>query len=150
MTHSWIVRTSAATVLATLLLTACGGGTSKHAASTSRSSTTSTPGAGLPPGVVVATSIPNSVANSPALRKNVTISACQAVDGGWSASGTAINPGAQSEDYTITVFFTDDAATVIDSVETKVSVSPGGHEKWTAAGKFIAPAKTLCVLRGVG
>jgi hypothetical protein len=109
-----------------------------------------TPPPGLPTGVKAATSIPASVPNSPSLRQNVDISTCKAVEGGWSAAGTASNPGSKQAGYTITVFFTTTSATVIDTVQTHVTVKPGDKQTWTASKKFTAPPKTLCVLRGVG
>jgi hypothetical protein len=131
-------------------------GSSNHKASAPASSahpsvsTSVSSAPGLPPGVVNATSLPVSPPNSPALRSNVSVSSCAATTGGWGASGTATNPGTASADYTITVFFTTVNATVIGSAQTHVTVKAGGKESWSASATFTAPAKTLCVLRGVG
>ncbi|CAN5633050.1 hypothetical protein BH10ACT8_BH10ACT8_16860 [soil metagenome] len=104
---------------------------------------------GLPSGVTGATSVPASPPNVAKLRTNVTMNACKATSGGWAASGDARNPGTNSVDYNVSVFFTTAAATVIGSGSAKVSVQPGGTEKWTVTGKFHPAAKTLCVLVGV-
>jgi hypothetical protein len=156
------VLTRNAAVVAAALLTAVVvvAGCTHSSKPTARSSTSAKPSKpstdataaapGLPPGVKGATSIPVSVSNSPALRRNVDMSTCKAVEGGWSAAGTATNPGSKQVDYTITVFFTTTSATVIDTVQTHVAVKPGGKQTWTASKKFTAPPETLCVLRGVG
>jgi hypothetical protein len=78
------------------------------------------------------------------------MSTCKATKGGWTAGGSATNPGSKTADYTITVFFTTTAATVVGSAQTRVRVKPGAEETWTAGKKFTAPRRTLCVLRGVG
>ena len=97
-----------------------------------------------------ATPVPTQVANDTKLRKNVTLSSCKSVAGGWGASGTAMNPGTKPVDYTITIFFTTTSATVVSTAATHITVSPGGKEVWTVNRKFKAPPKMLCVLRGVG
>jgi hypothetical protein len=100
--------------------------------------------------VAGATSVPTKVANNVKSRKNVQLTSCKKVAGGWGAAGTASNPGTKAAAYTITVFFTTTSATVVGMGKTQVTVAPGGTQDWTAAGKFKAPAKMLCVLRGVG
>ena len=104
---------------------------------------------GLPSGVVPPESVPTDVPNDPDARPDVAIDTCQATDTGWSASGTATNPAATATTYTITVFFTTDAGTVIGFADmtAEVAASKTGH--WTVAAEFGAPASTLCVLRGV-
>jgi hypothetical protein len=142
--------TGAATAaVATILLTACT--ESSHHDAVESSKTTATPKAvGLPNGVVGATDVPTTVPNKADLRKNVAISSCEAVEGGWAASGTASNPGKNATSYTITIFFTTDQATVISTGQTTVQVQPDGKQSWSVNQKFTAPAHTLCVLRGVG
>ena len=78
------------------------------------------------------------------------ITKCAAVDGGWSASGTAKNPGTADATYAITIFFTDAHATVQDFATASVTVKPGQTRDWTAAKKFAAATPTNCVFRGVG
>jgi hypothetical protein len=110
----------------------------------------STPTAGvLPADVVAATAVPTAVPNNPASRKNVAISACAATKGGWKATGSADNPSGTKLTYTITVFFTSDAATVLGTGQTKVTVQPHSDQQWTVAAKFRPAPQTLCVLRGV-
>jgi hypothetical protein len=121
-------------------------GSSSHSSKPSSKSGSAT---GLPSGVTGATSVPASPPNVAKLRTNVTMNACKATSGGWAASGDARNPGTNSVDYNVSVFFTTAAATVIGSGSAKVSVQPGGTEKWTVTGKFHPAAKTLCVLVGV-
>jgi hypothetical protein len=105
---------------------------------------------GLPVGAVPAESIPTDVPNDANARTNVTMNSCNSIKGGWSAAGTVTNPGPKTVEYTITVFFTTTAATVIDSAQSKVSVAAGSKKNWNASKKFGAAAKMLCVLRGVG
>jgi hypothetical protein len=97
-----------------------------------------------------ATAVPTEVPNDTALRKNVQLSSCKRITGGWGASGTATNPGTTSVDYTITIFFTTSKATVVSTGATHITVDPGDTQTWTVQRKFIAQPKTLCVLRGVG
>jgi hypothetical protein len=105
---------------------------------------------GLPPGVTGATSLPSNIPNIVTLRKNVQVSSCAAVAGGWAATGTATDPGAAAAEYTITVFFTTTGATVIDAAQTKVSLTAGQSRTWKISEQFHAAPTMLCVLRGVG
>lgn len=97
-----------------------------------------------------ATAVPTKVANDIELRKNVQLSSCKRIAGGWGASGTATNPGTKPVDYTITIFFTTAKATVVSTGATHITVNPGDKQNWTVHRKFAAHPKTLCVLRGVG
>jgi hypothetical protein len=97
-----------------------------------------------------ATAVPTEVANDVELRKNVQLSSCKRIAGGWGASGTAANPGTKPADYTITIFFTTAKATVVATGATHITVDPDDTQKWTVHQKFVADPKTLCVLRGVG
>jgi hypothetical protein len=102
------------------------------------------------PKAAPATSIPASPPNDPAARQNAQITACKATKDGWEADGSATNPGTAPVSYTITVFFTTTAATVVSTAETKVTINPGATEKWAASSTFAADPQMLCVLRGVG
>jgi hypothetical protein len=94
--------------------------------------------------------VPTDVPNTPALRANVAISDCERDGEGWKASGTALNPDDKAIEYTITVFFTTDKATVIGTGDTKVSVPPGESADWEIRADLTPAPETLCVLRGVG
>ncbi len=144
-----LVTAVAVSVVAVVALAGCTGAPAPHPtpSPTARGGQSIT---GLPSGVTPAPSIPATVPNTPALRADVRLAGCKPTADGWSASGTATNPGDAAATYTITVFFTTTAATVIDSATSKVTVKPHDDGKWTAAAAFAAPAKTLCVLRGVG
>lgn len=113
------------------------------------SATTRTPEA-LPEGVKPASNIPTKVPNDTKLRKNVLLSTCEKTDKGWSAAGTASNPGKKTVEYEITVFFTTSQATVIETGKTKVEVKPGKDAKWSIKKDFKTAPTMLCVLRGVG
>ena len=141
----------AAVGLAVSAAAGCTSGSSNHSASTQPSTAqpsgkTSSSGSS----VAGATAVPTRVANNVKSRKNVQLSSCTKVAGGWGAGGTAANPGTKAAAYTITVFFTTTSATVVGIGKTQVRVAPGGTQDWTVTGKFKAPAKMLCVLRGVG
>jgi hypothetical protein len=97
-----------------------------------------------------ATAVPSEVANDIDLRKNVQLTSCKRIAGGWGASGTAANPGTKPVDYTITIFFTTAKATVVSTGATHITVDPGDTQHWTVNKKFAANPKMLCVLRGVG
>ena len=112
--------------------------------------TSATPHAGLPSGVSGATNVPTSVPNDPARRADVTLAHCAAAPGGWAAGGTIQNPRTKASTYRITVFFTTTSATVVGVGKASVHVSGGASQAWQAVGHFHPPAKTLCVLRGVG
>jgi hypothetical protein len=84
------------------------------------------------------------------LRQNVTLSACHSTAHGWAATGTAHNPTAKPVKYTITVFFTTAAATVIGTGVAHLKVEPGRTADWAVSPRLRGPANTLCVLRGVG
>jgi uncharacterized lipoprotein YajG len=141
--HSRFLLVAAAGLL---LLTGCTSGPTPGAIATHPA----TDVAGLPKGVQQATAVPTSVPNTPELRKNVTLAACEKADGGWQASGTATNPGGDPADYTVTVFFTTDKGTVLGTADTKVTVAPGEKKPWTVAAHLTPAPTTRCVLRGVG
>jgi hypothetical protein len=146
-------------VVAVCALTALAGCTSsaKHPSASSSAKSSASASASkavaageLPSGVTQPPSVPTSVANVVALRKNVLISSCKATSTGWGAAGTVTNPAATAHNYVVTVFFTTIHATVIGFGSTTVMVQPGGKESWTVDSKFHAPSVTNCVLRGVG
>jgi len=105
---------------------------------------------GLPTGVQQATDVPTEVPNTPALRRNVTVSTCEKADDGWKAAGTAKNDTDDPVELTVTVFFTTDKGTVLGTGDTKVAVKPQSSADWTVTSKLTPTAKTVCVLRGVG
>jgi hypothetical protein len=93
--------------------------------------------------------LPATVPNVVSLRRNVTVTSCHAISGGWEASGTASNPGAGPVTYQITIFFTTPRATVLDYAAASVAVQPGKTGGWTAEQHFATVPGILCVLRGV-
>ncbi len=105
--------------------------------------------AGLPAGVVADTKVPMAVANSVTLRKQVQLASCSRVTGGWRASGSAKGVHGHTS-YTVTVFFTTAANTVIATGSTKVPVDRANPSSWKVVGHFLAPAGTRCIFRGVG
>lgn len=97
-------------------------------------------------GVKVPTKIDNVVAD----RKNVALTSCSSTQGGWAASGVAANHGGSETSYKVTVYFTDQAATVLGTGVTSVSVAPGHVTRWRIAAHLVAqPGGTRCVLVGV-
>jgi hypothetical protein len=168
MQHSRLPRLAACTVVAvaiSAMISGCTSGAKKTAAAQSRSASsavaTSGPastGTAGPTGAattappIVQNTLPpaTSIVNDVTKRKSVAITACAATAGGWTASGTAANTGGKSVKYDITIFFTNDQATVEDFATASVTVKAGGNEKWTATKKFTAATTTRCVLRGVG
>ena len=94
--------------------------------------------------------VPAEVPNDPAKRVNVEVSTCAAATGGWSAAGTAQNPGTESVTYAIMVFFTTQAATVVGTAETSVTVAPGESLEWSVSAQIADASDLRCVLRGVG
>ncbi|MEU7524301.1 hypothetical protein AB0A74_01045 [Saccharothrix sp. NPDC042600] len=98
-----------------------------------------------------AADIPASVANDVDRRKHAVITSCRpGPDGGWEARGTVTNSGQAAHDYSITIFFTTENATVLDHAATSVTVEGGATGEWSAQKNFPAPPNVLCVLRGVG
>lgn len=120
--------------------------------SSSTSVPVATPTTAAPPSattVPVQHPLPSTVPNNLTLRKNVAITACHAVTGGWAAEGTATNPGTSPDNYQITVFFTTPRATVLDYATVAVAVQPGKTAQWTAEQHFATVPGMNCVLRGV-
>lgn len=103
----------------------------------------------LPEGAEPAEDIPTDVANDVGLRANVVLTDCLPTDGGWEATGTAVNQGAVTRMYEITVFFATPAATVLDHATTTVSVEPGDVATWSASKQFASGGEAQCVIRGV-
>lgn len=103
----------------------------------------------MPADVTPATNVPTAVPNKPAWRKNVVVTTCTAADHGWAAHGTVRNPAKRALVYHLTVFFTTTSATVLGVGRARVRVLSGATQPWQATGRFTAPNKVLCVLRGV-
>jgi hypothetical protein len=138
--------------LAAALVLSASGGSSNSSAPTTLAPATSTPADGAAAGsstTVAPVVVPTSVPNNEVKRQLVTITSCAAVAGGWSASGTAANPGRTTASYAITIFFTTAYNTVLDFATASVSVAPGKTAKWVASKKFSAVTQLVCVLRGV-
>ena len=93
--------------------------------------------------------VPQSVPNDVNARRDVTMSACRAATGGWSAGGTVKNGTGKSATYVITVFFTNTHATDLGFANTSVVVAAGKSKPWTVKATFAAPRSVRCVLRGV-
>jgi hypothetical protein len=101
------------------------------------------------PGVGV--KVPKKIDNVVADRKNVTLTSCSPTQGGWAASGEAVDHGGSGTSYKVTVYFTDQEATVIGTGVTTVAVAPGHVARWRIATHLVAqPGGTRCVLVGVG
>lgn len=135
-----------ASAAAAVLLAGCGTvSSSSHAQAAAAKPAGSSAASALP----AQHPVPASVANSDLLRKQVAITACAAIPGGWEAKGTATNPAATSITYRITIFFTTPQATVLDDAVTTVLVQPGKTATWAASQKFTTVSHMNCVLRGV-
>ena len=110
-------------------------------------------GSGAPttaPAVILkAAALPHKVANEPSLRKNVTQTSCAAIPGGWSAGGTAQNPGPHAVTYKITVYFTTEHATTLNFAVATVHVPAGQSSAWVAQKKFKAQPQMLCPMPGI-
>lgn len=94
--------------------------------------------------------VPTEVPNTPALRADVEITACERGGDGWKASGTARNSADEDTSYTITVFFTTDKATVLGTGDTTVKVPAGESAEWEIRADLTPASEMRCVLRGVG
>ena len=84
-----------------------------------------------------------------AKRKAVKIEKCEATSDGWQAIGTVTNPGQNTTDYKVTVFFTTSKATVIATAAADVTVKANKTGQWTAKAKFKGEDGMRCILRGV-
>lgn len=89
------------------------------------------------------------IADDPDLREIVLLTGCDAVDGGWGATGTAENPGASDVSYTVVVIFTDAQARNVTSSTVEIPVAAGETVDWEAVAEFDPPEGTQCVLAGV-
>lgn len=93
--------------------------------------------------------VPTKIANQPSVRKNVVQNKCAAIPGGWSAEGTATNPGKKPVTYKILVHFTTTKATTLGYAQVLVPVRPGKTVPWTAKKEFHADKKMLCPMPGI-
>jgi hypothetical protein len=102
------------------------------------------------PIAIGATDVPTAVPNKPALRKDVTLTSCQAAKGGWQAGGTIVNHSSKARKYRIEVFFTAPTTTVLGSGSASVHVDAGASKTWTIDNDRFTPTKpTVCVVSGV-
>lgn len=129
------------------MLTMSGCGSSQRHDTTPTSSSATTVVAPPVTGTAVpGTTIPNNVN----LRKNVTMSSCGAVTGGWAAGGIAVSAGGKTTTYTITIYFvTSPGDTVQASGVTQVTADPGRTADWQVVAHFSVKSGIQCVLRGV-
>jgi len=107
------------------------------------------PTATASPAVVGATDAPTIVPNDPDLRKDVTMTSCGAVKGGWQASGRIINHSSAARDYHVEVFFTSLQTTVLGSGVIVVRIDAGASKAWKVADQFTPAKPTVCVVTGV-
>lgn len=89
------------------------------------------------------------IPDNPDLREIVLLTGCDAADGGWAATGTAENPGADAVTYQVVVIFTDAQSRGVTSSTIEVPVDAGATVDWTAGAEFAPPEGTQCVLAGV-
>lgn len=132
-----------ALALPTFLLVGCAA--SSSSADSSASAAADQDGA-VRPGVTIPTDVPNESD----LRANVEISACVSDGDGWKAAGVARNPSGEDIAYKVTVFFTNDKATVLGSGDAAVKVSAGKSANWEVRADLTPASNMRCVLRGVG
>ena len=93
--------------------------------------------------------VPTKVPNQPGARKAAVITDCAADAHGWHASGTVKNAASADATYTITVFFTNQSATVLGFASKQVPVGPGATADWSVTDATVNSSHTRCVLRGV-
>lgn len=134
------------TLLALATVSGCAGTAPTHSRAGSADATASKPVAAGAQPVLPA---PSSIANDLDKRKHVSITACEAVAGGWHAAGVATGSSSKDESYKVVVYFTSPTATVLAYGDTTVDVRPGKGGSWEVRQKFAAPKGTLCVLRAV-
>ena len=135
------ITVAALGVLASALVAGCGSGGNKihNAASVARD----------PSNAPAVNPVPTKIANQPSVRKNVVQTKCAAIPGGWSASGTATNPGKKEVTYKILVHFTTTKATTLDYGQALVPVKPGKTVPWTVKKRFRAAKQMLCPMPGI-
>jgi hypothetical protein len=145
---------TAAAVLLTLALAACGGNsparteaapTAASAASAASAAAAARPGSGTRPGTV---KVPKYVAADNA-RKYISTTGCvQAGRSGWRLSGTATNTSAASRAYSIVVdFVTVTGDTVLDTKLLNVGpVAPKSAVDWSVTGAA-GQHHVTCVIR---
>lgn len=127
-------------------------GCSKSSSKASPSASANTASASTSASALTQNTLPaaSAIVNDVDKRKSVVVTKCAAADGGWTAGGTAKNAGTADATYAITIFFTNDHATVEDYATASVTVKAGQTQDWSATKKFTAVTPTNCVLRGVG
>jgi hypothetical protein len=130
--------------------------TSATSAATAGSTTTTTGGGSTSTtaGGGTTTTMPGSattvVPNQVDVRNLVKTTVCQAISGGWEASGTAANPGSTAVSYLITFRFVNQVGdTVQGQGATTVQVPAAGTSPWTVTAHFTPPMNQTCVKVGV-
>ncbi|MEU4836032.1 hypothetical protein [Streptosporangium sp. NPDC023615] len=138
-----------ALLMTSMLATGCfadeGGDTMRNVAAV----TEEKPAAAPTPEELVANPLPTQLANEPRVRQNIVQTKCAAVPGGWSAQGTARNPGKKAVTYKVVVYFTTTKATTLDYAQALVTVPPGKTVPWTAKKQFQAKKEMLCPMPGI-
>ena len=144
-----LITLAVCAVAAAVVLTGCSNST-KHADKSSAPASGSPSASSSAPLTQDTLPAATSIVNDIDKRKDVTVAKCAATADGWGASGTVKNSGTADATYAITIFFTNDHATVEDYATATVRAKAGASADWTAAKKFTATTPTNCVLRGVG
>jgi hypothetical protein len=108
-----------------------------------------TPTVTVTPKAVGVTDAPTIVPNDPDLRKDVTMTSCEAAKGGWQAGGKIVNHSSAAHNYHVEVFFTSLETTVLGTGLVKVHVDAGTSGVWKIEDKFTPTKPTVCVVTGV-
>jgi hypothetical protein len=151
VTRSALIRGAVLGVMVLALIAGCSSSKKKAVVTPTAggSSTVATPSPKVTTTPLVQGTLPSTIPNDPTVRKNVVQTKCEAIPGGWSASGTVKNTASKKLTYNILVYFTTNQGTTLNFAQVSVPVAAGATENWKAEKQFPALATMLCVLPGI-
>jgi len=147
------IRNTLVVASAALMCAACTGGdktdSNKPGSGAPSATGSATSGASTPAVTSPKLPKPSDIKNDPAQMKNVAVTSCKAIGGGWSASGTAKNTQKEPVTFKVTIFFTTPQATVQGYGQAKLDVAAGKAGEWSTSAKFAADKDSRCIVRAV-
>lgn len=97
---------------------------------------------------VPATPAGPTVTDVPAQARQVALTGCRAVDGGWQAEGDATNPGDDTVRYPVTIYFTSDQGVLVATGVTEVLIPPRATVQWRVSMSAAVASGVHCAVLG--
>jgi hypothetical protein len=89
-----------------------------------------------------------TVTDVPVSARQVLLTGCRPVDGGWQAEGDATNPGDDALSYPVTVYFTSGQGILVATGVAQVVIPPRATVQWRVSTAAAVAGAVHCSLPG--